>query len=284
MYEIPFDIERSIRKYEPIKTEGLTLYPIQVKDYYKFLVAQKAIDFMPQKLPLELMGVPTLEAFYRLDMGLVAGHNPTGHFASSLLLLALALRLLPNGTMEEQVNMFNVVYDKSNTLRLKALRFTVNGEEICDISPVKYQRLLPIIAAQNGLELVNPDDNAELLEAEAVLAEEKAPNLKVTIEDMVHSVCALTQVEESEVDEWSILKLQDRLRTFKRIIDYIVCGIGESQGTKWKGGNPVPHPWFKRESGGTSALIDVNNFLGGDATSAINNPTDELPPEVINKF
>lgn len=39
--------------------------------------------------------------------------------------------------------------------------------------------------------------------------------------------------------------------------------IGESQGTKWKGGNPYPSPFFDRVREDSPALIAMDKFAGG---------------------
>lgn len=54
--------------------------------------------------------------------------------------------------------------------RLKAVEFTVDGEETHRVTPVQFQRLREIAAAQNGIELASPEANPELIEAQRELA------------------------------------------------------------------------------------------------------------------
>lgn len=282
MSEIPLTISRQIDNYEPVHIEGLTLYPIQVKDYYDFLIARQVLGFLPQTLPIELMSKPLLEAFYLIDIGAVETDAPRGMFTASLLLLALALRLLPNGTAEERVRRFNVVADVNDPTKLKALRFIVNGEEQVDITPVMFSRILPIISAQNGVESVDTDANPELVEAEQDLISAKAPKLDFSIEALKTAVSVLSQKDKKELDEWAILKLNHHSETYKRILDFLICGIGESQGTTWKGGNPVPHPFFAKLKEGSNALLGMDSFLNGTANSAVQNAdANTKPPDVF---
>ena len=269
MSELPLNIQRLIGKYEPIETEGLTLYPIKVESYYEFLVAKQALDFMQQSLPVKLMSIPLLEAYFKLDTGQVEGREPSGLFMSAILALSLALRLKPTGTIEEQIKQFQIIQDPKDPTRLKHLRCVKSGEEIITITPVQFQKLRPIIAAQNGIELYSDMANPELVQAEQDLANAKAPNLDMSIEALVSAAALIAKVEEKEIYEWPILKMNRRLESAKRIIDYIICGIGESQGTSWKGGNPFPHPWFERKTESNGGLMALDKFANGQGLKAI---------------
>ena len=275
MTELPLNIKKSISKYEPIEAEGLLLYPVRVENYTEFIIAKQAIEFMQQSLPPVLMSQPLLNSFFQIDTGQVEGIAPNGMFMSAILALSLALRLLPHGTIEQQINMFSLVVDPKDKSRLKHLKFVVNGEEIRTITPVQFQRLRPIIAAQNGIALVSDDANPELIQAERDLAEKRAPKLDINVESLVSAAALITGKDESDIYEWAILKLNNRLNSAKKIIDYAICGIGESQGTSWKGGNPCPNPWFEKLKEGSDALISLENFAGGRGLDAVNRGTAE---------
>ena len=247
MNELTLDIKKSIGKYEPIETEGLTLYPITVENYYEFLTAKPSLDFMQQTLPIELMSIPLLDAYFRIDMGLVDGIQPTGLFTQALLALALALRLMPHGKPEEQVRKFPIVPDDvNNPTRLKHLRFVRNGEEICTITPVQFGRLRPIIAAQNGVELVSDTANPELIQAEMDIQQmNQAFELDVNIDDMKATVAMNQRMRMKDLDDWTILEFDLMKQAIDREKHFMVYGIGEASGmVKFKNGNPVPSLFF----------------------------------------
>lgn len=273
MSELPLNILRSIGKYEPIETDGLTLYPIRVENYYEFLAAKPALDFMQQSLPIQLMSIPLLDAYFLIDTGQVEGMKPTGLFMSACLLMSLALRLMPHGTIEEQIKKLTPVADPKNPNKLKGLKFIKNGEEVVIITPIQFQRLRPIIAAQNGIELMRDTANPELVQAERDLAETKAPKLDFELDSLVTAAAITSGAKEEEIYNWAILKLTNRLAAVKRMMDYMSCAIGESQGAKWKGGNPVPHPWFNRTKEEITGLVAIEDFAGGQGVSAIKDAT-----------
>ena len=281
MPELPLHIRKSIAKDEPIEIDGLTLYPIKVEEYYEFLVARPAIEFMQQRLPVALMSDPLLTAYFKIDSGQVEGMGQTGLFTSALLALALALRLKPGQEPEERIKAFQIVADPNNQTRLKHLRFLKNGEEMVVITPVVFQKIRPIIASQNGIELRSDLDNPELVDAENDLAS-KSSNLDMSVEALVTAASLVSGKDEREIYDWSILKLHRRLQAAKRAMDYMICGIGESQGTKWKNGNPTPHPWFGRMKEGNAGLIPVESFAGGQGVNAINEATQRQNSPKVN--
>lgn len=269
---LSFEIQKSIRKYEPIEIDGLTLYPITVDRYEEFLFARRSLDFLQQSLPVNLMSVPLLDAYYRMDIQAVENGEPgSGLFTAAIMLLGLALRLTPNGDAEQILNSFQIVADRNDTSRLKCLRFTLNGEEIHQITPVQFTRLRPILAAQNGVELESTDANPELIEADHDLAVKNAPDLEMSVEAMVNAAALLTGKDEGEIMDWAILKLENRLSSAKKFFDYMICGIGAAQGTSWTGGNPSPHPWFERKKEKDGGLISVEKFANGQGLQAIRN-------------
>lgn len=277
MNELSLDIQRSINRYEPIEVDGFTLYPITVEHYYEFLAARSALDFMQQSLPIELMSIPLLDAYFRIDLGLVDGIQHTGLFTQALLCLSLALRLMPNGTPEEQVRRFQIVPDDvNNPTRLKLLKFVLNGEEIRTITPIQFGKIRPIIAAQNGVELISETANPELIQAERDLAEKSAVNLNMDIDALIHATALITGKDESDIYQWAILKMHKRLDSAKRIIDYALCSIGEAQGAKWKGGNPVPHPWFERKNEKKEGVIPLESFSNGQGLDAVRNANQTI--------
>lgn len=269
---LSFEINKSIRKYEPITIDGLTFYPITVDYYEEFMWARRSLDFLQQSLPINLMSIPLLEAYYRMDIEAVEkGSQGSGLFTGALIILGLALRLVPDGTIEQVLNRFSIVADRNDPTRLKCLRFRINGEEDAQITPVQFAKIRPILAAQNGVELESPDANPELIESDRDLAMKNAPNLDMSVDAMISAAALLTGSDESEINKWEILKLENRLNAARKMMDYMICGIGQTQGTSWEGGNPNPHPWFEKTRNKDGGLIAIEKFANGQGLQAIRN-------------
>ena len=279
MNELPLHIKKAINRYKEVTIDGLTLYPIKVSAYEEFLQARPALEFMQQSLPIEYMSMPILQAFFSLDFGAALnGKMPTGLFSSALLGLGLSLRLVEEpDDPTDIIKRFTVITDKADPTRLKYIETVINGMEQVRITPIQYAKVREIIAAQNGVDIPDTDDNPELVQAERDLAEQNAPRLDATIPDMVISVAALENTDEDDIYEWAIMKLNKRLEHHQRVLEYLVCGIGSASGATWKGGNPCPNPWFRKLESGSSALMRIEEFAGGQGIAAIQNPSREVP-------
>lgn len=264
MNDLPKEIQRKINRYEPVETDGITLYPVRVEEYDEFLLAKPALEFLQQSLPVALMSVPILQAFYAMDLESIRDEQkPTGLLGSSLLLLALAMRMGEGDEPERRIRRFRLIPNPEDQMRLKYIAFTTDGEEMHTITPITFQRWKPILAAQNGVELLPDDVNPELVQAEKDVLLKQSLNLETGMSALVSGVAALSGADEADIYSWPILKLQNRQSALKRAMDYIICGIGEAQGTKWKQGNPCPHPFFDRAREGSAGTIGLDSYLGG---------------------
>lgn len=236
---------------------------------------------MQQTLPVRFLSMPLLSAYYAMDYeAREKGEPASGLLYRAALFLALALRLGEGEDDEARVRKFQLLADSKDPSKLKALRVNLRGEEAVQITPVQFARLRPILAAQNGIELVSPDANPELVEAERDLAAMRGPKLNYSADGLVSALAALTGTDERDIDEWPILKLKSREAAYSRILHFLVCGIGETQGTKWKGGNPYPSPFYDHihtESGGA---IPMDQFADGKGLDAVNSGGTSAPPMI----
>lgn len=270
MGKIPASISSKIRRYTPVDIDGVRLYPVIVDEYEAFSQARPAIEFAQQSLPVAYVSVPLLQAYYAIDINsLVDAHLPSGLLARAMIFLALALRVGRGEPIESRIRHFKVKASPQDVTRLISLAVNLDGEELYEITPVKFQRWLPILAAQNGLVLPSDTDNPELLRTEGILISKQNVDVDISIEAVVSSVATLSGMDESAIYDWPILKLDNRRQALQRTLDYVICGIGETQGTKWKHGNPVPSPFFPKKKGGSIAAIPMDEFAGGAARDAI---------------
>lgn len=256
--ELPMNIQRAVRRYEKIEQDGLTLYPIVVREYDELSVARPALEVMQQSLPVALMRVPLLSALYQMDYeAALAGEIPSGLFSRALLALALSLRLGEGLMIEKRVKQFHIAIERQDPKILKCLRFTDRDGNEKEIRPVQFQTLRQIIAAQNGIRLESDLANPEIVKARQKMSSAGSIKLDANIDDLIAAVSALSGAEEAEIEGWPILKLERRSTSYQRILSYLVCGIGEVNGTSWKGGNPTPHPFFQREDDGSGLFSSV---------------------------
>lgn len=260
--ELPINIMRAVRRYQPITDDsGLTLFPVLVQEYEEFLIARPALEVLQQSFPVRFMRIPLLSALYQMDYEAALSHRiPTGLFSRATLLLCLSLRLGEGREIGERLKIMQVIIQRDNPANLVCLRFEDNAGETREIKPSQFQKLRKIIAAQNGVKLESDNANPDLVLAERDIAEANAPKLETSIDILVESAAALTGADENEIDNWPILKLLNRTDAVKRALDYLSCSIAEGQGTTWKGGNPVPHPFYPKIRDDNGGLISMSSF------------------------
>ena len=282
MNELPQSILKAVSRYKPVEMDGLTLYPVLVSEYDLFLEARPALEVLHQSLPVRLMRMPLLSALYQMDYeAILHGETPSGLFSRAMLALALSLRLGEGQEAAERKKSIQFSVDREDPRKLLRLRFTDGNGTEHEISPVQFKILREIIAAQNGVELESDKANPDLVRAKRDMNSSGAPTLDARIEDLITAVSALSNVEEEEIDQWPILKLQRRADSFQRMMGYIVCGVGEVNGTTWKGGNPNPHPFFRRTEQNTllselGARADGNKPAPPEAAREIAEITNQL--------
>lgn len=258
-------IQRACRRYEEVQAEGLTLYPILVEEMETFELARPGIDIVQQSLPVAYAVMPLLAAYYKMEYdAMERGEETVGLLSRALLMLALSLRLGKGLPVEERLKRFRCRVSTQDPSRLTAVEFMVNGEELWRVTPVQFQFLREVIAAQNGIELTPPEANPELVEAQRELAEMNGgARLSSNLWERVATVAALEHVEDAEIDEWPLLKLQVKTKTWQRILGYMTCTIAEARGTQWKRGNPWPSLFYDRVSEGNTALRPVEESTRG---------------------
>ena len=268
--EMRESIRRTVARYDPVEAEGLSLHPILVGEYESFLKARPAIAFLPRSLPVQYLSEPLLSAFYRMEYDAIqAGETPQGLLYRCILFLALSLGVGKGLAEEERVGRFRLTVDPENPARLMRLETTTDEGEPVKITPVQFQRLRPILAVQNGIDLPSDDANPDLVEAEREIAAQKGPKLDVSVETLVSSVALFTGTDEADIYRWPVLKLERRREAISRALHFLVCGIGEASGGRFKGGNPCPSPFFDRVSDESVALVSLDSFAGGAGKQAV---------------
>ena len=268
MIDLPLAIKQAIRTDKPIEMDGYTFYPILVEEIDELEYVRPAIEFMQQNFPVKYAAMPLLSAFFAYDYDRMREHlPPTGLFARATYFLALCLRLGCGRGREARTDCFRVAVDMHDPSRLKSVQADM-GEEILNITPVMFSRWRAVLAAQNALEIPDESKNIELLEAKHDILSSKDIALKRDIDDLISAVALVSQCDEVEVMKWSVRKFYQRKRSVERLLNFVICGIGEAQGTKWKGGNPCPSWCYERERD-NPALVPMSSFMQGAGAAAV---------------
>lgn len=274
MNALPINIEDAVNRYEPITSkDGIVLWPVKVKEYRNFLMARPALEVMHQSLPVTMMRIPLLSAYYEMDYEARLNGQPiTGLFAFALLGLALSLRLGEGESTEERIKRFQIIVNRDNPAQLVQLQFTDDDGQEKHIDPASYKELRRIIAAQNGVRVESDTANPNIVQARKDMNAGGA-KLDYSINALISFAAAVCGADETDIYEWPILKLQRRTDAYQNMLAYLVCGIGEASGASWKNGNPHPHPIFQRLDDGGGLATAMKS--GGKNNTAVGVQTIE---------
>ena len=265
------EIERQINRYQPVEYEGLTLYPVTVDEYEYFTYCAPALGFLQQSLPVAMLSKPLISAFYEMEMGAQKNETDGGDpekqpgdlFMRCVVSLILALRLGAGQPMAERIKRAILAFHKDRRDKLEAIVLLRDDGTPMEISPAKFGKLRPVIAAQNGIEIPPLDANPELVEADRAVRAMNAPKLDARLEDKVSFVALISRAEEAEIYDWPILKFDRRAAAAERTLGYLVYGIGENSGmVTFKNGNPCPSPYFARKQK-SLGMIALSEFRKG---------------------
>lgn len=226
----------------PEEWNGLSVYPIKMKDYPLFLAARECITTAQQTWPVPWCTVKYFDGL--IGMGLLP---------RLALLLKLAFRLPEELT----------VYPRGKEDKIVSL-LVAQGEKRAEITPKNFPSLRELIARQNGIELPDEMANSELLQARNDLAQGGTP-LKVSLEDLICSVALKAHVSPGEIAEWTVRRFQATERAIDRSDGHWMASITIAAGGKFKGGNPYPSWKFDREEGlvGVEPLSALSGRLSG---------------------
>ena len=260
------EYQQAVREGKPIEWNGLTLFPILMRDYQKFLIAQTCLTTQQQTLPGKYVVMPYLEALYALDYDVRADGGPQGGlFSRILLFLMLSLRLeaekREDGMEYLPVGIQTQMDDPRKLVALKVRQ----GEAEADITPKNFGQLREILAAQNEVELPDETLNAELVQAERDLAAKNSLNLVPDSEALIYSVSVKTGRPVEELLDWTVRQFVLTERAIDRTTGHLVAALSEAAGAKYKNGNPWPSWKYDRDkqSGALVSRAELTQRLSG---------------------
>ena len=275
MKELPISIIEKIDRYQPVTVRELTLFPVRVRDARLFSLARPALEFAQQSLPVALLNVPLLDAFWKLDQTAIAETGTqTGLLTGAVLSLMLALRLVDGKEGEKPLSGFLPVPEQARPDTLKEIQFK-SADGVIRVTPRTFQKLRPILAAQNGAETPSETANPEILEMERLMREQETSGLDPKLYDKIIFAAQGCGVSEEEIYDWPLLKLERNVAVLVRKSDYLAVQLASMTGmVKFKDGNPVPSPYFAKRKSGLVSMRELQS-AGNGADAAVRGQQDQ---------
>lgn len=226
---------------DPQEVLGLTVSPLKMDVYPLWLTFSGALTTRLSTLPARYAVKTYADALYTL-------FRDTGDTRYLMFKMLMGLSL---GIPEEHIN--RCIMESGDDTGLRSVIISY-GETRAAFLPKQIGEMRKAIAEMNGAELPDESDNAEIMQAEEDLKSIGVrKNLKLDLFDEIASVAAAANLRMEEIRDMTILEYSRLKRAHNRRLMYMVCAIAESNGTKFKGGNPAPNWMFDR--------IDPNHGL-----------------------
>lgn len=241
----------------PVEKYGLKFWAIPMSGYEEWAKCKDVWMARQSRFPVTCISMTFLEALFAMDLDAIERTGkPHGLVYGILYGLGLALRL-----GEDCVRKGNIYLSSDEEQRkLNGIAIKMPEGNRVEISPKDFNTVRKLVLWMQGDDVPDESENDELLEAERDLAQRGSPPLNYDLTDMEAAVGLAYGCRIRDVMEWSILEFETSRRAIQRDKKHLLCGIGETNGCKWEGGNPYPSWIFDRAAGTSGALIAQNQF------------------------
>ena len=251
----PFSHKKeALLKYEPIELNGLVYYPITVADLDKWQALKPVLCLRQGTLPAVYACMTYLQCVWALDYSAKTknGEGQNGIWNALLSILFLSLRLSEGDEIQ-------AIGDPTSPHTLTNIRIVKDGQET-DITPMEFMQVRKLIAEQNGAELPDEADNPDLIEAANDMQPADAITFDYSDADYITSVASAKGLRRKDLFPWPIKELEDEARALRRRYGYFLASIAESQGAKFKSGNPYPTWMFDKRKDEFAGLISMTDL------------------------
>lgn len=249
----PFkDKKEALLKYEPIELNGLVYYPIKVADLDKWQALKPVLCMRQGTLPAVYACMTYLQCVWALDYSAKSniGEGQDGIWNALLSVLFLSLRLSEGDEIQ-------AIGDPAFPQTITNIRIVKDGQET-DITPMEFMQVRKLIAEQNGAELPDEADNPDLIEAANDTQSADTLNIDYSDADYLTSIASAKGLHRKDLFDWPIKELEDETKALRRRYGYFLASIAESQGAKFKGGNPYPTWMFDKKKDEYAGLISMD--------------------------
>ncbi len=259
MDEIFERFEAEILYEQPIKYFGLTLYPVLMKDVIQFHKTAGVLLINP--LDFNDPSVASM-SYLELIINLCAMQED---FRDNLItLLKIVFKI------EDTDLKINVEKQDGQTiyslLVSQEIDEETNEKKWEEISSAKFSKLKNLICAQNGLEVLDLNQNQDIIRTKKALAQQAISGGAPSMADQIYSVCAIAGFDVKDIMSWTVNRFNEVLKACDRIMHYKIYRSAEMSGmVTFKNGIPVKS-WLKSEDnseGKMKTLSEASSAFGG---------------------
>lgn len=249
---------------EPIEVGGFIIYPILMSEYRMFMAAKNVLLIRQGSLPAKYAVMRYLSALYAMDRDAAADGLPVPRLIGGvLMMLSLAMRFPADALLRQTT----IITSERDDGELVSLDMQL-GDRLLRLTPEVFDRLRPLIAAQNGLELPDESENADLVESENDIAASGEVPVSFDARTEIMSVARDQRKRYSEMLSYTIREYTDLKAAIDRDKMFTIYRTAECSGqVKFTHGNPVPSWCYDRKDKANS-MIAMKDFMAGPGSIA----------------
>lgn len=259
MDEIFERFESDILYEKPIKYFGLTLYPVLMKDVITFRKTAGVMLINP--LDFNDPNVASM-SYLELIVNLCAMQEEFRNNFINFMKMVLRIEdddLRINIEQDGEQNVYTLLISQKKDRE-------TNEKKWEEISAAKFSKLKNVICMQNGLEVLDLNQNQDIIRTKRALSQQAMAGNAPSISDQIYSVCAVTGVDVKEIMTWTVHRFDEILKACDRIMHYKIYRSAEMSGmVTFKNGIPVKS-WLKSETTGEGemkTLSEASSAFGG---------------------
>ena len=244
----------------PVIYEGLSFYPLMVRDYNHYARAKQAMELMLGSLPPKLARLPWCQCLWELDKQCESQTGKTGDFLVSLMIvLSRALRLeAPEGMV---VIPMRPVFSQEGLLTAIMVGETTGDYVLLNMQQMDTVR--KILAEQNGYDVPDENWNPELVRAAQLNAKGTA-GIDYDFETLLYSVAVNAHCRVKDICDWTIREFHGMQDAIDRTLGYQIYTLAEQSGyVTFPKGNPYPTWKFDRKSDLPTGFKSISELDAG---------------------
>lgn len=228
---------------QPIKYLGLTMYPVMMRDVFKFYKCAGVFLINPLDF-----NDPKVASMSYLELIINLSLFQEDFQKNFIELLCLTLRISEddikiNSIQENELNTYSLLIRQAGVWK------TINAS--------MFTKIKDIICYQNGLEVVNLRENQDIIKAKRAISQQGNSNGVPSIKDQVYSVAAEMGIDVKSIMNWSVNRFNETLKACDRLIHYKIYRSAEMSGmVSFKNGIPIKS-WLKNEESIEGQMRDV---------------------------
>lgn len=264
---------------------GLKVYPLLIDEYEANMAALSCLTIMHQAMPFEFLGIPYLRMLHNSAEQMPELYGD--HIVKLRDVIVKSFRVSNDRVVFTRDNKQRVkwyisfakkkAFDSSRGKMSPGRKYApidlniisaTNDEEMLNefgiytISESNFMKLRELICKINALEVPDESVNLDIWQSYNDLQSIQSTPVEYSFESLLFAVSAASHISVEDLRKKSLWEFSNIANAHDRILRFIICALAESNGAKYKNGNPVPDWRFDKKNTDIMGMVSYSSFSG----------------------